>query len=391
MDMPSFQQVIYPMRLFGGSDCLGKLGRDLDRLGSSKAVIFCGSSLAQQGSQIDLIKSAMGERCAGVFAGVRAHSPVPAVQAAAEELERLNADAVVAVGGGSAVVTARAASILVAEGGDPRALYTTQDEQGNLRSPRLLAEKLPQIIVPTTPNTAISKAGSGIFDPTDGSRLALFDPKTRAQSVFIHPDLIQSAPKELVVTTALDTLSLVVEGLTTRSGNAISDAVLMHATRLLVRYLANPGLSDDLTARSELVLAGVMGGQGTDQTGAGLATALSHVIGGRVAAGNGLIRMILLPHALRFNGERAEPGLMKVAQALDAPSADGRTSAETAIVAIEELLDSLGLPRRLRDVDLPRETLPELAARGMKDWFLRGNPRPVKEASELQLVLDQAW
>jgi hypothetical protein len=98
VDMPSFQQVIYPMRLFGGSDCLGKLGRDLDRLGSSKAVIFCGSSLAQQGSQIDLIKSAMGERCAGVFAGVRAHSPVPAVQAAAEELERLNADAVVAVG-----------------------------------------------------------------------------------------------------------------------------------------------------------------------------------------------------------------------------------------------------------------------------------------------------
>ena len=72
----------------------------------------------------------MGDRCAGVFTGVRAHSPVPSVAAAAEELKRLQADAVIAVGGGSAIVTARAASILAAENRDVRELCTTQDAKG---------------------------------------------------------------------------------------------------------------------------------------------------------------------------------------------------------------------------------------------------------------------
>jgi len=187
----------------------------------------------------------------------------------------------------------------------------------------------------------------------------------------------------------LDTLSLVIEGLTTKSGNAISDALLMHTTRLLVEYLKTPALSEDPHARGELVLAGVMGGQGTDQTGAGMATALSHVIGCSVEAANGLIRMIVLPHALRFSGEAAEPGLLKVAHALGVRSEGGQGA--TAIGAIEAVLGLLGLPRRLRDVDLPKDALPGIAARGMKDWFLRGNPRPIRDALELEFVLEQAW
>ena len=56
-----------------------------------------------------------------------------------------------------------------------------------LHSPKLLAPKLPQFIVPTTPTTAMVKAGSAVFDPATGERLALFDPKTRAHAIFIDP------------------------------------------------------------------------------------------------------------------------------------------------------------------------------------------------------------
>src|SRR5262245_6420086 len=132
------------------------------------------------------------ERCAGVFSGVRAHSPAPAVAEAAQHLRRLEADAVVAVGGGSAIVTARAASILLAEKGELASLSTAMDEHGSLRSPKLAAPKLPQLIIPTTPTTAMVKAGSAVSDPEAGVRRALFDPKTRAQSIFIHPDFVRS-------------------------------------------------------------------------------------------------------------------------------------------------------------------------------------------------------
>src|SRR5690606_1180052 len=135
----------------------------------------------------------------------------PGVPEAAEELRRLEADAVIAVGGGSAVVTARAASILLAERGAPLALCTSQGPNGELRSPKLLAPKLPQLIVPTSPTTATVKAGSAMVDPANGQRLVLFDPKTRAQSVFIHPALTASAPSSLVISAGLNTFTMAVE------------------------------------------------------------------------------------------------------------------------------------------------------------------------------------
>ena len=103
--MRSFQHITRPLRLYSGHDSLRQFGRELYRLKSRRAVILCGSTLAHS-PVLQLVQSAVGDRCAGVFPGVRAHSPHPSVQAVAEELKRLDADAVVAVGGGSAIVTA---------------------------------------------------------------------------------------------------------------------------------------------------------------------------------------------------------------------------------------------------------------------------------------------
>ena len=378
--LPSFQHITPPLRLFSGPESLGQLGRELERLNSRRALIFCGASIAREGSPLHLVRSALGDRCAGVFAGVRAHSPLPAVEAAARELQRLEADAVIAVGGGSAIVTARAASILVAENGDARSLSTFRDASGELRSPKLLAPKLPQLIVPTTPTTATAKAGSAVFDPAAGERLALFDPKTRAQSIFIHPDLVKSAPRRLVVSASLNTLALASEGLMSRAGDPISDALLMHALRLLALHLGGEDLDDPL-GRGEMVLAAVMCGQGTDHTGAGITTVLGHAIGARFHVENGVANAIVLPHALRFNGEAARAGLRKIAAAFGSEPH----------VALGAILDRLEVPRRLRDVGVPREALSGIAASAMGDWFLRGNPRPVHSATELQAVLEDAW
>jgi alcohol dehydrogenase len=389
MDMQSFQHITPPLRLYSGADSLTHLGRELERLGSRRAVIFCGSTLSRD-PLLDLVRSAMGERCAGVFPGVRAHSPRPAVEAAADELKRLDADAVVAVGGGSAIVTARAASIFLAEGSDIEKLATSQDEQGRMRSPKLLAAKLPQLIVPTTPTTAAVKAGTAVFDPATGKRFALFDPKTRVHSLFVHPELIKSSPRDLVISAGLDTLSLAIEGLMSRSGDPIADALLMHAVRLLASRLPDPKFSDDAGMRGELVLAAVLCGQGTDYTGAGAATVLGHAIGANYEVENGAAKAIVLPHVLRFNAEAAPAGLQKVATALGLRVESGPL-VDVVNSALVRIFSTLGVPRTLRDVGIPREALPEIASRGMGDWFLRGNPRPVRNPSDLQHVLEEAW
>lgn len=385
--MRSFQHITPPLRLFSGPDSLPFLGRELERLESRRAVVFCGPWA--EGSMLDAVRSGMGERCAGVFTGVVAHSPLASVQAAAQELKRLEADAVIALGGGSSIVTSRAASILVAENGDPRSLCTSRGADGQLRSPKLLAPKIPQFIVPTTPTTAMVKAGSAIFDPATGERLALFDPKTRAHAIFIHPIFLGSTPPELAVSASLNTFSMAIEGLMSRTGDPISDALLMHALRLLAQHLPNAAVGNDATVRAELVLAAVLCGQGTDYTSAGITTVLGHAIGARYNMENGVVNAIVLPYVLRFNAEAAKAGLANVAAALGLARDDDVVT--PVVDAVQAMFGGLKVPRRLRDVGVPREALGDIAANAMGDWFLRGNPRPVRDVSELRQVMEAAW
>lgn len=386
--MPSFEHASAALRLFHGPDSLARLGRELERLGARRAVIFCGQSMGRQGQLLELVRQAAGEHCVGVFDGVQAHSPLVSVQAGAAYLGQTGADAVIALGGGSAIVTARAASIVLAEGRPVHELCTRRDERGALNSPKLLQPKLAQLVLPSTPTTAMVKAGSAVFDPTAGERLPLFDPKTRAAALFIHPELIATAPRHLILSASLNTLTMAVEGLVSRVSNPLADAQLMHALRLIAGHLQRPDSMDDPAVRGELLLAAVLCGQGSDHTGAGITTVLGHALGARFGTENGLVNAVVLPHALRFNGQAAQAGMGKVAAALGLTSTG---SASEVTERLSGLLAGLSIPSRLQELQVPAEPLEMVARLAMADWFLRGNPRPVTEAGQLLAVLQAAW
>lgn len=390
MEMSTFQHITPALRVTHGPDSLGQLGRELNRMGCCRAAVFCGPWMADS-PLLDRVRSALGERFAGVYSKVDAHSPIASVGDAAQALKEMRADAVIAVGGGSVIVTARAATILAAENKPVQELCTVSDGQGGLRSPKLNAPKLPQLIVPTTPTTAIVKAGSAVFDPVEGKRLALFDPKTRAQSVFIDPEMVLSAPRALVAAASINTLSMAIEGLTSRSSDPLAEALLMQVVRLAARHLPNTAHLNDAEVRGDLVMAAVMCGQGTDHTAAGITTVLGHAIGARYEKDNGLVNAIVLPHVLRFNAEAAARGMSRVAEALGLPATDSGTQLQMTIDAVCAIFKKLGVPSRLSELGVTREKLPELAQLAMGDWFLRGNPKPVQSAAELENILNEAW
>lgn len=390
--MQSFSHVAPELRVHAGDKALARLGRELDRAGARRAVLFTGRTLADS-ALIGRISDALGERCVGRFSGVRAHTPLPAVEAAAEELGRLEADAVIAIGGGSAIVTGRAAAICLCEDAPLNELATRMDDDGKLQSPRLNKPKPAQFVVPTTPTTAMVKAGTAVHDPESAERLALFDPKTRACALFLDPELLLSAPPGLARDSALDTLALAIEGLVSDAKDPIADSFLMHAIRLLDADLgALDSADDDADVRARLVSAAIMCGRGTDQTGAGMATVLGHAIGAVHELPNGTVKATVLPHVLRFNGEHlSERTVAALATALGVATGGGSNRLEAVIEHLEALYDRIGVPPRLRDMDLPHEALATASQRGMGDWFLRGNPRRINSADELHEVLDRAW
>ena len=135
----------------------------------------------------------------------------------------------------------------------------------------------------------------------------------------------------------------------------------------------------------------ILCGQGTDYTGAGITTVLGHALGARFDLENGVVNGILLPHAIRFNAQHAQSSLPKIASALGLNVSEPELSAAPIIFAVGQLLGALGAPRRLREIGVPRDGLNEVAQSAMGDWFLRGNPRPIKSEAELLHVLDEAW
>jgi alcohol dehydrogenase class IV len=389
-DLPQFRHVTPAYRTFCGDKALDALPGELDRVGSSRALIVGGPWLVGT-EALDRVEAALGSRLVGRFDDVEEHSPIPAVEKARRLLEETQADAVIAVGGGSSIVTARAASILLAEGKDVRDLCTQRGADGRLTSPKLLAPKIPNWVVPSTPITAYAKAGSAVRDPDTDERLALFDPKTRAQGVFLDPTVALTAPAGLASAAALNAFSMAVECIEAGVDDPLADALLIHALRMLAEWLprlqAEP---EDAEPRLRLMLAALLCGQGSDYVGGGLAQALSHAAGPRSSVSNGVVEALLLPHTMRFNVPVTGPRLGLIADALDGGSTGQGAPEERAVAAVERMLGSLDVPARLRDVGVEREALPEIVEAAIDDWSITRVPRAVQR-QHLAELLEAAW
>lgn len=391
--MRSLRHVTPPLRVYCGADSLQNLAAELDRLDCRRAVVFCGQTLAHHADGVRLVSEALGDRCAGVFDGVKVHTPLPAVLTGVEVLRSLNADAVIAVGGGSAVVTARASSILLAEARDIGELCTQFPHGKPPVSPRLAQPKLPQFVVATTPTTAYAKAGSAVLDPARGQRLALFDPKTRAAALFIHPVLALTAPPALASGAAVQAFCMAVQGIESRSRDPLADALLLHALRVLADNLCKlAGEPHNAGTREQLMLGALLAGQGSDHAPTGMTSALAHCVGARFHLDNGITNAVLLPHAMRFNAPATADRLPLVAEALGAPACDATEMALAAATrAVRNVFAQIGLPTRLRDIGVPEADLSVLAADAATDWFLHQNPRPVAGTADILEVLRAAW
>jgi alcohol dehydrogenase class IV len=383
----SLRHVTPAFRTFAGGDALRRLVTELDRGGLKRAVIVTVQPVISNVDVADRLRNALGDRLVGIFDGVVEQSPLPDVLAARDFLADHQADVVIPVGGGSAVVTARAASILLAEGKDIRELCTQRKADGTLTSPRLSAPKLPQWVIPSTSTSAYAKAGAAVRDPGTGERLALFDPKIRAQGIVLDPVIAGTAPVGLMRSASLNVLSMAVEGLLSRSGDPLADALLAQALRSVALWLPRlQAAPDAIEPRLQLMLAALLAGQGSDFTGGGLAQALSHAIGPRSSAANGTVEALLIPHAARFVADVVPDRFGLVGDVLRVAN----PTPESVVAAVEELLISFGVPTRLRDVDVTEEALIESADHAMDDWAITASPR-VPSRDEVVDLLTAAW
>ncbi len=395
----AFRFVGYPVRVYAGDGALDRLGDEADRLRFRRALVVCGQSVSRRTNLVARVKEALGDRLAGVFDGAQAGSPLPSVGLGVAAARQAGADAVIALGGGSAVVTARAITILLAEGGDAHHHATKYPPGQPPVSPRLLKPKLPNIAVVTTPTTAATRSGTAVIDPETGHRLEMFDPKTRPSAVFWDTEALLTAPAGLCRNAAAACYSGVVGGLQSREElNPLAQGDLAQALALLRAGLPPVGGPDDTgPARVSLCAAAFLYNRAWDAgaggNALGVVSALAHTLDTRYPqCGHGAAYSIATAPGMRFNAEHNRAGQARLAVLLGVAPA-GQEAAPGSEVArrVEEFYRALGMPTRLRQVGVPRGDIPDIARDAMTDFGLHRNVWRVKDASELVELLEQMW
>jgi alcohol dehydrogenase class IV len=188
----------------------------------------------------------------------------------------------------------------------------------------------------------------------------------------------------------MDAFAQSIQGLESQRRDPLADASLLHGVRLIRRSLGVQADPSSENARGDLMLAAQLIGEGTDHTGAGAASALGHAIGARFGVGNGAAKAIVLPHTVRFNAPVTGSRLTDVADALGLANRPEGDVSEAISGTCREFFNSLAVPSRLRELNVPYDALSQIADDVSQDWFFTQNPRPMGHA-ELMELLEAAW
>jgi alcohol dehydrogenase len=309
----------------------------------------------------------------GVFAEVEPNPGAATVERGAKALRAFGATdvAVIPVGGGSAMDTAKALSLRAMN--DASVWELGYDDLS-------LVPGRPIIAVPTTAGTGAETNAYGVItDEAVGRKAYIAHPSLLPAATILDPVLTLGLPPAATAATGIDALTHALESLLSANPNPFADALALAVIRTVANWL--PRAVDDgsdLEARSQMLLASHLAGVGqASGTGVGLVHALGHALGTRGRLPHGTALATILPEVLSFYGavRDRELGLVAIELGVRAAGATDSEVRNAAIEAIAGLCSRVGQRRTLRDLGLDRAIIDELVADALADGAIRNAPR----------------
>ena len=364
-----------------------KLGEELRSRGLEKILVVTDHELMNNNVArmvIDILDS-IGTTYF-VYLNVKPNPTVKNVQDGLNVAQIGNVDGIVAVGGGSVIDTAKAISIIM-----------TNPEHSNVLSLNGVVatrEKgLPLFALPTTAGTAAEVTINYVItDETEMKKMVCVDVHDIPVCAIIDPDLMQRMPQQLAATTGMDALTHAMEGYITKAGWLIPDMFHINAMALIYKNLEKAANEKDDLAVEKMAYAQYIAGMGFSNVGLGIVHSMAHSLGAFFDTPHGLANAILLPHVLRFNGQVCPELFANMGRAfnLDMDNLSDEEIIERVADEVQGLSKRLRIPQTLREVGIPREMLPQLAAQAINDICTGGNPREVT-IEDLVRIYEEAY
>lgn len=390
----SFRYLNPGARIYGGKGVISQINREVQRQGTERAFVVMSPTVNRETDLLEKIKNSLGDLYVGVYDGANRETLIPTVDAGVEAARKAAADVIVAVGGGSAVCTARAITIMLAEDASYQDLSTKHIDGKGLTSPRLIQPKLPNILILTTPTTAADRGGVAVRDDKRPFRLELYDPKVRPQAIFLDEDALLTAPPSLFLDTAAHTLASLIKRFVKPQNNGFNFADIRQALELSIVYM--PQLlqnSADPTPRIQLALAALLANRAED------APSVETERGGNAFylqlcfhyehVGMGMSRTALLASEMRKLGEEISDGKIRLLQMFESLGHDTQGKDSSEVIA--GFLGSLGLPTRLQELGIPESDFQLLAEEEAAEPSVDAGADRMRDVGELVEVLKEAW
>jgi choline dehydrogenase len=314
-----------PVRIQFGEGVLGALPDVLSELDARRPVAIADEAVAELAGGIETLVKPAGEPTVAMVADI------------AEQLTALEPDAVVAIGGGSALDVGKGARAALSQGVPAADLYAG-------RAP-VADPRIPLVAVPTTSGTGSEvSGGSVVTDPESGRKLGIASPRMRAQHALVDPLVTVDLPRAPTMQTGADALAQAIGGVTVRNGNPGSVALGLEACRHVAAGYA-PSVADgaDREARAEMSLGSLLAGLSMNLSDCGADHALGHAIGAGLHVPHGLAVGLVLAETLDVSRVSCADRLERVADALGEPD-DGSGDGSRAVRAVRRLLRDAGFP-----------------------------------------------
>jgi len=353
-----------PTRIMFGRGVALRVNEPLEQVGAKRVLVVTDPGVVKAGLVESILERLRASGIAyEVYDGVVPDPTVGDVDRCHERAKEMKAEALVAVGGGSSIDTAKMAATLMTNGA------SVLDYVGIDKVPKPAA---PVVAIPTTAGTGAEiTINSVIADPAQHKKLVIISPNATALFALEDPDMTRGLPPFLTAITGMDTLVHAIESFVNKNTYPMTQALAYEAIRdatwALPRAVKD---GSDLEARERMLRAVVSASLAFSNTRLGNVHAMALPLGGWCHVAHGTAVAVLLPHVMDFNRTAAPDRFALVGEAMGVAK-----DAKAAVARAHRLIEETGIPKRLAEVGVTDEKIAPMAKDAIQSGNVAVNPR----------------
>jgi 1-propanol dehydrogenase len=370
-----FNQFKMPTKIISGAGSIS----EIQTLALTRVLIVCDPFMEQNGTAAKLGQLLKEKNSSfSIFSEIVPDPTIDIVTKGLVEAIQLKPDGIIALGGGSAIDTAKVI----------RQIYLTAEKDAAVQL----------ICIPTTSGTGSEvTAFAVISDPADQNKYALVDDQMIPDYAILDPLLTISVPKNVTADTGIDVFTHCMEALASTKATDFTDACAEKALKIIWRDLVSVfNHGENIELREKIHNASCLAGIAFSEASLGICHSLAHALGGRFHIPHGRANALLLPHVISYNAglelEKELPSLQqyqKIAESLGFKAGTSKATVHAMITGIQRQFKQMDIPKSINECGIdPEEFLaavPELAEKALADKCTLTNPRVPKKA-DLEVI-----